>query len=36
MQARKDSENMKVSDLRNTYWLTRVVLIRSLAFIYCK
>lgn len=33
---KKDNENYSIAELRGSFWLTRIVFIRSLGFIYCK
>ena len=34
--AGKEDDNYDVTELRGSFWLTRIVFIRSLGFVYCK
>ena len=35
-QDKKRDDNYDVTELRGSFWLTRIVFIRSLGFVYCK
>ena len=33
---KKNDEHFSITELRGSFWLTRIVFIRSLGFLYCK